>query len=124
MARLADGDREAFDPLYETLWPVVHRFAERALAGAPAAEDAAQTALLNVFSRASEFDAERDALSWVLEIVAYECRTIRQRARRRREEPASAAGLEAIRDGGQSPEEIASLRELSAATAAAIGTLR
>jgi hypothetical protein len=77
MVRLADGDRGAFGPLYDTLWPVLLGFARRALAGSPDAEDAAQTALMKVFSRACDFDPSRDALSWVLGIAAFECRTLR-----------------------------------------------
>src|SRR5690606_17511304 len=42
LSRLADGDRSACDPTFELSWPLVSRFAERALAGAPEAEDAAQ----------------------------------------------------------------------------------
>ena len=71
------------DQLFAALWPIALGFARRALGGAADAEDAAQAALTNVFARAAEFDASRDALSWVLGIVAYECRTLRQRARRR-----------------------------------------
>src|SRR4029453_11616792 len=86
MVRLADGDRDAFSPLFEALWPMVRRFALRALEGSADAEDAAQVALMKVFSNAAKFDANRDAVTWVLGIVAYECRTFRQKRRRRREE--------------------------------------
>jgi RNA polymerase sigma-70 factor, ECF subfamily len=84
MVRLAEGDREAFAPVYQLLWPILRRFAMRALAGAPEAEDAAQEALLKVFARAHEFDATRSALPWALSIAAYECKTFRQRQRRSR----------------------------------------
>ncbi len=84
MVALADGDREAFHPVFVRLWPLLRGFAARALDDRDA-DDVAQEALLRVFSRASEFDRERDALSWVLGIAAYEVRTARQRRRRRRE---------------------------------------
>ena len=71
MERLADGDRSAFSPLYEALWPLMRRFAVRALEGSTDAEDAAQVALMKVFSHAAEFDAERDVVAWVLGIVAW-----------------------------------------------------
>ena len=45
MVRLADGDRLAFEPVYRVLWPVLRRFAERALAGSVDAEDAAEPRL-------------------------------------------------------------------------------
>jgi len=85
MERLADGDRTAFAPAFRLLWPRLRAFAVR-LAGADG-EDAAQAALLKVFSRASEYDRERDALAWALGIAAWECRTLRKKRARRREEP-------------------------------------
>lgn len=85
LAALADGDRDAFDPVFEIVWPVASRFAQRWLGEGPDAEDAAQQALMSVFARASEYDRERDGMRWVLGIVAYECRSARKRASRRRE---------------------------------------
>jgi RNA polymerase sigma-70 factor, ECF subfamily len=86
LVRLADGDRGAFDPLFERLWPLLPRFCERLLGGTEDARDAAQQALLKVFRRASDFDRRRDALSWIFGIAAYECRTIRRQLERRRED--------------------------------------
>ncbi|MFZ5479474.1 MAG: hypothetical protein ACOZNI_22100 [Myxococcota bacterium] len=40
-----------------------------------------------MFARASGFDASRAALPWLLAIAANECRTMRQRRARRREDP-------------------------------------
>ena len=39
MRRLADGDREAFDPLYEALQPLVSRFTDRMLLGGGVLQD-------------------------------------------------------------------------------------
>ena len=97
MERLADGDRTAFGPAFRLLWPRLRAFAIR-LAGEADGEDAAQTALLNVFARASEYDRERDAFAWALGITAWECRTLRRRRARRREQqgvPEMAADAEA-----------------------------
>lgn len=105
MVRLADGDRSAFEPLFVALWPILRRFAERSLGPGPDAEDAAQTALLKVFARANELDVDRDALTWVIGIVAFECRTVRARTRRRRELPDSESALYAVRTDVESPEE-------------------
>src|SRR5687768_17574836 len=121
MVRLASGDRRAFDPMYQALWPIVRRFAERVLRGSPDADDAAQGALVNVFARVSEFDPERDALAWVLGVTAYECRTLRRKGQRRREQPLLAydgASAEAT------PEEVAVNRDLEAAALDVLGTLR
>ena len=85
LARLADGDREAFHPVFVCLWPLLRGFAGRYLPAADA-EDAAQEALVKVFARAAVFDARRDALSWTLGIAAYEIKTVRRRRQRRRED--------------------------------------
>jgi RNA polymerase sigma factor (sigma-70 family) len=85
MVLYADGHREAFQPLFQHLWPLVHAFTQRALASAADAEDAAQSALLKVSSRVAEFDSQRDALGWVLGIAYYEVLTLRRKQQRRRE---------------------------------------
>ena len=87
MARLAEGDRAAFAPLYALLWPALRRFCRRGLGHDADGDDAAQQALVNVFARADEFDATRDGLAWAFGIAAWECRTLRRRHGRRGEEP-------------------------------------
>ena len=108
LTALARGDRAAFDPVFRRLWPLFRGFAGRCLP-ATEAEDAAQEALLRVFSRASEFDSRRDALAWTLGIAAWQIRTARARARRRREEPAE--GLPEHADSTPSPEDEAMARQ-------------
>jgi RNA polymerase sigma factor (sigma-70 family) len=120
IVQLADGDREAFHPVFVRLWPLLRGFAARCLPREDA-EDAAQEALLRVFARAAEFDRRRDALPWVLGIAAYEIRSARRRRQRRREEPATA--LSGRPDHGQSPEDAAMASELGRALAAALATL-
>jgi RNA polymerase sigma-70 factor (ECF subfamily) len=120
MERLADGDRSAFRPAFTLLWPPLRAFAVR-FAGAADGEDAAQHALLRVFSRASEYDRERDALAWALGIAAWECRTIRRKRERRKE---AAGGIPEQADPGATPEEAAIDRDLRDAAVAALGTLR
>jgi RNA polymerase sigma factor (sigma-70 family) len=121
LERLADGDREAFHAVFVRLWPLLRGFAARCLPWAEA-EDAAQEALLRVFSRAAEFDRQRDALSWVLGIAAYEIRSARQRHRRRRESPDAVLGVHADRE--RSPEDRAVAGDLERALAAALLALR
>lgn len=120
MARLADGDRAAFGPAFALLWPRLRAFAARYVAVADA-EDAAQAALLRVFSRASEYDPERDALAWALGIAAWECRTLRRKRERRREDDVPPPDRP---DPGEGPEETVIARDLSAAAEAVLGTLR
>ena len=120
LTALARGERGAFEPVFRRLWPLVRGFAGRCLP-AQDAEDTAQEALLRIFSRASEFDARRDALSWALGIAAWQIRTHRTRARRRREEALSAAPEPA--DATPSPEAAATARSLEAALERALGDL-
>lgn len=79
MARLAQGDRTAFDPLYAALRPRALRLSRSRL-GEADADDVAQAALLRVFSRASEFIPGKPCLPWFYAIVANE---IRSHARKR-----------------------------------------
>ncbi len=99
LAALADGDRRAFDDVFALSWPVMRQLAVRLLGDASEAEDAAQRALLQLFSKASCFDPKREALPWMLTFVINECRTVRTRRRRRpmaelTAEPAGDAGPE------------------------------
>jgi RNA polymerase sigma-70 factor (ECF subfamily) len=123
MTALADGDRSAFAPLYGALWPLVRAFAARALPVGADADDAAQSAMLRVLSRAAEFDGDRDACAWVLGIVAWECRTLRKRAARRRE-TRDDAGAAAVVAPDADPEAQVLARDLEAAALAAFGELR
>ncbi len=84
MDRLAEGDRSAFDPLFAELRPRAVRLARLRLGsrfGDAVAEDAAQAALLRVFSRASEFQRGRPVLPWFYAIASNEIRAIERRAR-------------------------------------------
>ncbi len=120
--RLADGDRAAFGPVFALLWPQLRTFAVR-FVGPADGEDAAQAALLKVFSRVSDYDRGRDALAWALAIAAWECRTLRKRRERRREEPGFAPAADSP-SVAPSPEEAAIDRDLRAAAEAVLGELR
>jgi RNA polymerase sigma-70 factor (ECF subfamily) len=124
MLRLAEGDRSAFEPLFETLWPVLESFARRFLGNAEEARDAAQEALLRVFSRASEFDRQRDAVNWILGIAVYQCRTLRQRRKRRLETDLGEEDLEAIAGLDKSAEDSLVEESLLAAARGVLGTLK
>ena len=122
MLRLAAGDRAAFDPLYDALCPLVQRLSARMMGGAPEAEDAAQEALTKVFARASQYEPGRNVTTWVLAITAYECRTLLQRQRRRREHALPAEAR--VEQGASSPEDAAIARDLEAAAREVLGNLR
>jgi RNA polymerase sigma factor (sigma-70 family) len=81
MARLAGGDRTAFDPLYRALHPRALRLA-RARLEAASANDVAQSALIKVFARASEFEPGRPVLPWFYAVLANELRSLRRAEQR------------------------------------------
>jgi RNA polymerase sigma factor (sigma-70 family) len=85
VGRVASGDRTAFTPLFEQLWPIVRRFCAKMMHGDIDADDAAQEAMMKCFNQAASYDSQRPVLPWVLTISAWECRTMMQKRRRRRE---------------------------------------
>ena len=87
LSRLSQGDRSAFQPLFVALWPLLRRFSTRFLSSTADGDDAAQQALLKVFSRSREYDPTRPALPWLLAIATNECRTLRKRHLRRGDAP-------------------------------------
>lgn len=120
LTRLADGDRDAFHPVFVRLWPLLRGFAARHLPREEA-DDVAQEALVRVFARAAEFDPRRDALSWALGVAAWEIRTSRRRRYRRREEAMPAALDRA--DGAPGPEDAAMEAERQAMVDDALAAL-
>ena len=123
LTRLADGDRQAFDPVFARLWPVLRSLASRHLPAGDA-EDAAQRALLKLFERAGEFDRERDALTWALGVGMWEIRTVRRRTWRRRESGEEVAGGAERPSDAASPEEEAIAADLATALGQTLATLR
>lgn len=121
LLRLADGDRSAFEEVYRTAQPRVERLVHKLLGGDPDVEDVAQRALIKVFERASEFDADRGpALPWILGVAAWECRSHRKKRARSRECPVEAPPE---RPAPHCPERALLDADLEAALHAAIGTL-
>ena len=123
MERLADGDRGAFPPAFELLWPLLRGFAHRHLPSGDA-DDAVQEALLKIFFRAGEFDASRSALAWALGITAFEIRTARRRSVRRREDARLSEVSWTLRDARPGPEEAAITQDMEAMLREALGALR
>lgn len=118
MARLAEGDRGAFSPLFRALWPPALKVCQRMLADEADAHDAAQAALMKILERAHEYDRRRPALPWALGIAAWECRTLQRKQARLREVPEEPQRS----DEGASVEELEQRRLVSAALHA-VGTL-
>jgi len=82
LEELADGDRGAFDVVFEGVWPTVRRYCRKALGSEADSDDAAQLTLEKLFGQASRYDRRTPVLSWALAIASWECRTILQRRRR------------------------------------------
>ena len=96
MDRLARGDREAFEPLFRALRPRALRLSRRAVMGSEA-PDVAQTILLKVFARASDFRTGEPVLPWFYAIAANEIRTVARKLARARRFSADNADVEARR---------------------------
>jgi RNA polymerase sigma factor (sigma-70 family) len=116
MARLSNGERAAFEPLYGALRPRAIRLA-RARLGEDLAPDVAQSALLKVFARASEFTPGRPCLPWFYAVVVNEIRGAR-RGQHANEEPKESDWV----DTNDGETELAA-RELERALELAIESL-
>lgn len=112
MVRLADGDRKAFDVVYELLWPVIRSFASRLMLDRDLADDMAQQALIKVFYNASTFRTDRDALTWALSIAANECRSLLRRCSERARGLLPDATLASLISDTPSPLEDAEREQL------------
>ena len=121
MVQFADGDRAAFQPLFDALWPILLSFASRTLEPLADAEDAAQQAMLKVFSRIADFDRSRDGVSWALGIAGYEVMTARKQRGRRRE--SGSAALDRLQQEGADVEEVAITDQLRQAVLDLVGEL-
>lgn len=122
MVRFSDGDRTAFHTVFDGLWPILFAFTRGMRLGSADAEDAAQRALLLVFSRIADLDPERDGVAWALTLAAYEVLTIRKQQARRRETPAEA--LTETRDARPGPEEATIAEDLRRCLREAVGELK
>ena len=118
MTAAADGERASIEPLFHALWPIVLRYATRFVGDATLAEDCTQETLVRLFGQLDRYDRERDALTWVLAIATWECRTARRRLARRGETAVSQAREPAL-DGVVLAQDRAAVR----AALATLGTL-
>jgi RNA polymerase sigma-70 factor (ECF subfamily) len=119
MARLAEGDRSAFTPVFERLWPPTLRLCSTILRNDADAADAAQQAMEKILVRASDYDPARPAMPWALAIASWECRTILRKRGRRKEVPEDGTTEPATFGRDEDPVQ----RELVKAAMNAMGTL-
>lgn len=118
LARLADGDRAVFTPVFQKLWEPTLRLCTRLMGNDADGADAAQTAMVKILERASAYDRTRPALPWALGIASWECRTLLTKRSRRNETAATPA--ESDEGGGVEEQE---RRLLLEAAMTAMGTL-
>lgn len=119
MARLADGDRAAFTPVFRALWPSIFKLCVGMLRNEADAKDAAQEAMEKILSRAPDCDRARPALPWALAIGAWECRTLARQKSRRGEVGEQPEGTES----SPSFEAAVIEEDLARAAVAAMGRL-
>lgn len=110
LSSLARGDRHAFTPVFDILWPIYRRFGRKYLAEVDA-DDAAQEALLKLFTRADEFDPTRDATAFAIGVAYHEIRTWRRKQWRRREDPVEHGEVGEPAGGAHGPEDALAARE-------------
>ena len=80
--RVTGGDRDALDPLLRELRPVVVRTTRLIVgAGSPAAEDAAQEALLDVARGIGSLREPRAARAWAIRVASRRALTVARRER-------------------------------------------
>lgn len=118
LVQLAEGNRAAFTPVFQLLWPPMLRLCSSMLGNEADAADAAQQALEKVLTRCGEYDRQRPALPWALAIAAWECRTLAKKRSRRRELPEEQAP-----EVGSGSEEALAREQLLAAAVASLGEL-
>jgi RNA polymerase sigma-70 factor (ECF subfamily) len=121
MARLAVGERAAFDPLFRALYPRALRLARVRLHD-DHASDAAQTVMMKVFARASEFEAGKPVLPWFYAAAANEIHTLSRRLRTQGQRATSEAPAHLL-PGRDDPERLALENELRSCLARAIASL-
>ena len=113
IARVAAGDRAAFDALVQRWHAPVFRYVRALVPSDAAAEDALQETFLAIFRGAASYRADGAAKAWILGVAR---RHAARQRRRRAGEPVQPApldvlGAEAGWGSGRSPEELAAALE-------------
>jgi RNA polymerase sigma factor (sigma-70 family) len=106
VAAAQEGDAASIAVVVEGAHPHVRRFAEHLCATPQDAEDAAQEALIILYSKIGTLRASAALASWMFRIVRNECL---RRARRRFDDVVSAASADGRDDALGSPAALGSL---------------
>lgn len=81
VARVAQGERAAFDLLYERYYPRVYRFVDRRLGNRADVEETVQEVFFHLFSSIPSFRGDAPFAAWVFGVTR---RTLASRFKRRR----------------------------------------
>lgn len=126
LARLADGERQAFDEVHARARPLIERFVRQALSHGPGdwdsdGDEIVQRTLITLFEQCHRYDQRRDAGTWIVTLAAFEVRSSR-RDRLRRQARFTGPDETTV-DPHTSPEDQAAARELMTAAEVALGEL-
>lgn len=127
LERIALGDRDAFEALYDNLAPSVHGLVCRVLRSPALAEEATQEVFLTVWRKAASFDRSRGgARTWILTIAHRRAVDVVRHEQSRRDWLAQAATADVQRATDVVSEQVlerASAREASDQVSFALGAL-
>jgi RNA polymerase sigma factor (sigma-70 family) len=107
LARVANGDRRAFETLYRGYFPRLQRFLRRLLQRPHLVEEALNDAMLVVWRRATSFNGQSKVSTWIF-AIAYR-RALKSISRY--DDPLEF-DADLVEGGGPQPEEALARREL------------
>jgi RNA polymerase sigma-70 factor, ECF subfamily len=81
VAQIRQGDRSAFDQLYERYFPRVYRFVDRRLSNRADVEETVQEVFFSLFASVASFRGDAPFAAWVFGVTR---RTLASRFKRRR----------------------------------------
>jgi RNA polymerase sigma-70 factor (ECF subfamily) len=126
LLRIAAGDEQALDALYDRWHPFVHAVVARILHDRSEVEDVVEEVFWQAWRQAARFDASRGSVqSWLLTIARSRALDRVRAAKRRREEPldGEGGGVEARQDAGADPGMDAEATERRTIVLAALADL-
>ena len=120
LARVAKGDRRAFERLYRAWAPRVFRFVDRMIGDRARAEELTDDVLVEVWKSAGRYEGRSRPSTWVLGIARFKALTdLRARGR----PPASPEELETLADPSDPPEQQLARASLAARIRGALSAL-
>ena len=125
LARVATGDRAAYDVLYQRLYPRVYAFVLRRLRDPSLAEETTVEVFFELWKNAGRFRGESRAATWVFGIAHFKCLAASRAARRSKRSAVIATEsevLEAFPDR-MDPEDALAARERVNQVKVALGML-